>query len=122
MTRSRAAVVLARASGWGFLVVAALHGSAYGRIMAMAETAPEAIRRVLSVLWLSGSADLVAFGLVIIVVARGPGGAAVIGLCALSPLAVAVLQIVFLGFVPPTAMLLALAGLTVAAAVARRGA
>lgn len=122
MTRSRAAAVLAWTAGWGFLAVAALHGSAYGRIMAMAEGAPETIRRVLSVLWLSGSADLVAFGLVVMVMARGSGGGAVIGLAALSPLAVAVLQVVFMGFVPPTAMLLALAGLTLAAAVVRKGA
>ena len=124
MTRPRLATIVSRASALGFFLVAALHGSAYGRIMVMAAPAPETLRRVVSVLWLSGSADLVAFGLVVAAMVRGPEavGALVIALCALCPLAVAGLQVVFLGFVPPTAMLLALAALTFWAATLKKSA
>ena len=108
MTQPRLAATLSWAAACGFFLVAALHGSAYRRIMAMAEPAPETIRRVLSVLWLSGSVDLVAFGLVVAAMARSSGAvsALVIACAALCPLAVALLQITFLGFLPPTAMLL----------------
>ena len=124
MTRPRLAATVSWASACGFFVVAALHGSAYGRIMVMAEPAPETIRRVVSVLWLSGSADLVALGLVVAAMAHSSGavGALVIALAALCPLAVAGRHVVFLGFLPPTAMLLALAALTLGAAFLKKSA
>ena len=124
MTRPRLAATLSWAAAGGFFLVAALHGSAYRRIMAMAEPAPENVRRVLSVLWLSGSADLVAFGLVVGAMARSSGAvsALVITGAALCPLAVALLQMAFLGFLPPTAMLLALGALTLGAAVLKKSA
>ena len=124
MTRPRLAVILSRASACGFFLVAALHGSAYFRVLAMAEGAPDTVRRVLSVLWLSASADLVAFGLVVGAMARSSGAlpAGVTGLCALCPLAVAGLQVVFLGVIPPTAGLLALAAVTARAAFVKKDA
>lgn len=124
MTRPRLAVIVSRASACGFFLVAALHGSAYGRVMGMAPPGSESFRSVVSVLWLSGSADLVAFGLVLLAMARASGTvpALVTAFAAISPLVVAGLQVAFLGFLPPTAMLLALGALTLWAALLKKGA
>ena len=118
MTHVRLTRIFSWASAIGFLLVAALHGSAYGRVLGMAREAPDPVRRILSVLWLGGSGDFVALGLVLAAVAGTGGrtGALVTAFAALSPLAIAALQTTFLGFSPPTAMLLVLGALTLVAA------
>lgn len=118
MTTARLTRILSWASAIGFLGVAALHGSAYGMVLGLAREAPDPVRRILSVLWLAGSADLVALGLVLAAVAGTGGrtGALVTAFAALSPLSIAALQLTFLRFSPPTAMLLVLGALTLAAA------
>ena len=123
MTRPRLAAIVSWVSACGFFLTAGLHGSAYGQIMRRAETAPETARGILAVLWLSAAVDLVIFGLVILAMARSSGtvAAAVIALAAVSPLAVAAMQVAFLGFVPPTAILLALGALTLWAAALKKG-
>jgi hypothetical protein len=63
------------------------------------------------------SLDLLILGLIVAVVASRPTapGRMILVIAALSPLAAAGLQLRFIGFVPPTAILLGLGALTLAA-------
>lgn len=87
----------------------------------MAELAvdvPSDLGPVMPALWLVFSLDLAVLGLMVAVIAWRPGvvGRVLLVIAALSPLGAAGLQVWSIGFVPPTAILLGVAALTVAAA------
>ncbi len=125
MTRQRAGSILSGISAAGFLGTALLHSTGYDSVTRLAEQAPAELRAMAPALWLVFSFDLVVLGLIVAVFAIRPSsvGRIVLVLAALCPLSAAVLQLRFFGFIPPTAILLAVGGLTlIAAAVLPRAA
>ena len=119
MNRSKAARWLTLISAVGFVATAALHGSAYGAINRLAEDGSPDIQTLMPALWLVFSVDLIVLGLILAVVALVPVGGAryIVAIASLCPLGAAVLQLLFFGFVPPTAILLGLSAITSVAAV-----
>jgi hypothetical protein len=97
-----------------FLATAALHTSGYEIVTARAREAPAAVRALVPLLWLALSFDFTVLGLVVAVLAARPGPATrlVLAIVAIAPIAAAGLQVRFVGFIPPTAMLLGVAALT----------
>ena len=122
--RHRAGMVLTWIAAAGFLATAALHGSGYGPVNRLAEDGPAGLRALVPALWLAFSGDLVVLGLIVGAVACRPStvGRIILVIASLCPAGVAALQLRFLGFVPPTAILLALGALTMVAAAVLPGA
>lgn len=118
MTRHRAATILTGVAAAGFLGTAALHGTGYDSVSALAAEVPSELGPVMPALWLIFSFDLVILGLIVGLVAYRPApiGRLILVIAALSPLGAAGLQLRFIGFVPPTAILLGLSAVTLAAA------
>ena len=105
MTRERLAS-LSASTGAGLLVgTAAFHLSAYGSVVARA---PADLQPLIAALWVSGGVSLILSAL--LAVAATPlfvvRRRAILGIAALTPLSIAVLQVAYLGFLPPTALLL----------------
>jgi hypothetical protein len=119
MKRRRVASVVTVLAGVGYIATAALHATGYDSVTGLAEQGPDELRALMPALWLIFSVDLVVLGLIILVIAWRPLGAGkiILAIAALYPLAAAALQVHFLGFIPPTAILLGVAGLALAAAV-----
>lgn len=119
-TRASRARLLTGLSSLGFLGTALLHGTGYPSIARLAEDVPGPMGRIMPGLWLIFSIDLTVLGLILVVVAGRPGPAArpVLAVAALCPLAAAGLQLWLIGFVPPTALLLAVGTLTLIGAMA----
>ena len=119
MRADRMGRVVAGISAAGFLGTAALHGTGYPSIARAASGVHGVLGAAIPALWLMFSLDLFVLGLVVGTVAARPGRSArlILGLAALCPLGAAGLQIHFIGFVAPTAVLLAV-GVTTAAASA----
>lgn len=114
MTMERAATVTA-AIGAGLLFgTAGFHLSGYSSVVAQA---PTDLQPLISAAWVAGGASLMISALLAIaatplfVVRRR----ALLGIAALTPVSIAVLQIAYLGFLPPTALLLLDAGVLVVA-------
>ena len=122
MNRRQIGSVLAGIAAVGFLATAALHATGYGFVTQLAEQAPAELRPLIPALWLVFSIDLIVLGLIVAVVARRPtaGGWLILVIAAICPLAAAGLQIRFLGFVGPTAILLGVGVVTLIAAVTIR--
>lgn len=120
MTRRQLGSTLAGLAAAGFIGTAALHATGYGPVTEMARRAPPELTALTPALWLSFSFDLCVLGLIVIVVAllQMRGGWLVLALAAINPLVAAGLQVKFLGFIGPTAILIALGCLTLAAAAA----
>ncbi len=120
MTRRKTGRILAGVAAAGFFATAWLHGTGYDSVTQLAGTGPRELESLVPALWLSFSFDLVVLGLIVAAVAWRPSTSsrAVLAIAALAPLAGAGLQLRFIGFVPPTAILIALGGLTLAAAAA----
>jgi hypothetical protein len=91
-----------------YLITALLHHLGYGPITQLAEQGPEDLRPLVPPLWLSFSASLIVLALIILAVARAPNPyrRRVLVLAACGPIVGAALQLAYLGFIPPTAMLL----------------
>jgi len=120
MTRFRSARCLTGLASFGFLSTAALHSTGYDSIVDLSRDVPGAMGAVMPALWLVFSSDLAVLGLIVGVLAIRPTDVArpVLTIAACCPLVAAGLQLRFIGFVPPTALLLALGVLTfVSAAV-----
>ena len=119
MTRKRVASILTWIAAAGYLGTAALHSTGYEAITRFARQGPEELRALAPALWLGFSFDLVVLGLVVAVIAARPSktGRVILGIAALCPISAAGLQVMFLGFIPPTALLLAVGGMTLVAAV-----
>lgn len=123
MTRRRSGSILAAVASAGYIATAALHGTGYGWVADLALQAPAELRTLAPALWLSFAFDLVVVGLIVGVVALRPSptGRLVLAIAAACPLAGAALQLRFLGFIPPTGILLALGVLTLVAAAVLPG-
>ena len=105
MTKDRAATLTASAGAGLLFATAAVHLSAYGSVVAQA---PADFRGLVAALWVAGGTSLLIAALLTIavtplfIVRRR----ALLAIAALIPLSIALLQIAYLGFIPPTALLL----------------
>ena len=120
MTRQQIGSVITAVAATGFLGTAALHTAGYSSVVRSSAQAPEMLRGLLPLLWLAVAFDLVVLGLIVAVVALRPGGPAriILAVAAICPLAAAGLQIRFIGFIPPTAILIGVAVVTLIGAIA----
>ena len=104
MTNERGATLTASIGAGLLFATAGFHLSAYGSVVARA---PTDLRALVSALWVAAGASLLLSALLtvavtpVFIVRRR----ALLGIAALTPLSIAVLQIVYLGFLPPTALL-----------------
>lgn len=105
MTKERVATLTASVGAALLFGTAGFHLSAYGSVVAQA---PADLRALVSALWVAGGVSLLVSALLTVavtplfIVRRR----ALLGIAALTPLSIALLQIVYLGFLPPTALLL----------------
>jgi hypothetical protein len=105
MTRDRAATLAASVGAGLLFATAGYHFSAYGPVVAQATTE---LRSFVSALWVAAGASLLISALLTVavtplfIVRRR----ALLGIAALTPLSLALLQILYLGFLPATALLL----------------
>lgn len=118
MTRSRIAGIVAGISAIGYLGTALLHSTGYSSVAGLAAEVPSDLGALMPALWLVFSLDLAVLGLIVAIVAwrRPQAGSLILVIASLQPLGAASLQLRYIGFVPPTAILLALAAVTLAAA------
>ncbi len=119
MTRAQLGSLLTGLVGAGFLGTAALHGTGYDAVTRLAAEGPTELQALVPALWVVFSLDLVVIGLMLAVVARRPmpRDRLLLAVAAFCPIGAALLQIRFLGFIPPSAILLALGAFTLTAAV-----
>lgn len=105
MNTERVAVVTAAIGAGLLFATAGVHLSAYSSVVAQA---PADVRPLMSGLWVAVGASLIISALLAIaatplfIVRRR----ALLGMAALTPISIALLQIAYLGFIPPTALLL----------------
>lgn len=116
MTRERMAKLSASIGAALLCGTAVFHMTGYGFVVGLAT--PD-LRPIVAAVWVAGGISLVLAAVLAIVatplfVTRR---AAFLILAALTPLSIAVLQLVYLGFIPPTALLLLDAAILVVAAV-----
>ena len=118
MTRNRVARLLTGLAGLGFVGTAALHSTGYDSIVRLAKDVPGVMGEVMPALWLAFSFDLTVLGLIVGILAIRPAQVArpILVVAALCPFGAAGLQLQYIGFVPPTAILIALGVLTWAGA------
>ena len=122
MTRLQIGRWLTWATSLAFLATAALHGSGYRSMVSLSRDLPGTLGKLVPMLWLVFSSDLVILGLIIGVVAMRPSRTArpVLALAALCPLVVAAMQLLSIGFVPPTALLIGVGVLALVSAALLR--
>ena len=108
------------ATGIGLLLTAGLHGSGYPQIVALAGASGADVKVLMPALWLAFSLHYLVFGILVLFAAgsRNPLSARLLAVAALGPLVDALLQVIYLGFIPPTAVLLIVGALGLAAAAA----
>jgi len=124
MTRQRAGSIVAALAAVGFIATAALHSTGYNSVTRLAMQSPTEFHALVPALWLAFAFDLTVVGLIVGVVALRPSttGRLILAIAAACPISAAGLQLWFLGFIPPTGILLGVGGLTlVAAGVLPRG-
>ena len=105
MGQDRAASVTATVAAVLLFATAAWHLSG---TEAVASSAPSELQPLIKALWLAAGISLLLAGLLVVAVtllliARRR---ALLWIAALTPLSIAVLQLIYLGFIPPTALLL----------------
>ncbi len=120
MTSPKTASLLAWIAAILYIITAVWHQSGLSSITALAATGPAGLQPLVPALWVAFGVSLVLLALIIMACARStsPDRRAILALAALGPLSGAVLQIVYLGFIPPTALLLLDTAVGFAAAVA----
>ncbi len=120
VTRQESASKLAGAAAVALILTAAIHATGLPRFDRLAAEAGGALAVFVPLLWIAFSIDLVALGIIAAIIAARPGpyGRLVLLTLALPPLAAAMLQVLYLGFILPTAILLLDTVLLVAAAIA----
>lgn len=108
MMRRQVGSAITAIAAFGFWATAVYHGTGYSSVVRASTQAPEMLRAVLPILWLSFAFDLVVLGLIVAVLAFRPSGPAriILVVVAIYPLAAAGLQIRFIGFILPTALLI----------------
>lgn len=116
--RVRAGRVLAGLAALGCFATAALHSTGYPSIARLATGLPGMMGAAMPAVWLGFSLDLTVIGAVIglLAIRPGPGARLILGVAALCPLGAAGLQLRFIGFITPTAILLTLGFMTLTAA------
>jgi len=124
MNRRVVGTVLAWIAAFGFLGTAGLHSTGLGSARELAASAQGPFRDVIPALWLAFSVDLCVLGLVVAAAAARPIGPArfVLVFAAASPVGAAILQLRYIGFIPPTAILLTVGLIAVLSAVVLPGA
>ena len=121
LTPSRLARWLSRATGIGLLLIGIIHGLGYLKVSPLAGSISDDFREILRVLWLSFAVHYFALGGMVLIGAGGRRGSwGLLALAAAAPLLDGLLQISFLGFIPPTAILLVVAAIGLAAAFLSR--
>jgi hypothetical protein len=102
------------------LGTAAWHQSGYTWVTTLAAQASPDVEPLMAALWVSFALTLVLTAGLVLVVARvgAPNRAAVLAIAALSPLGGAAVQLAYIGFMAPTALLLADALMILIAAAA----
>jgi len=105
MTRERLATITSSVGAGLLFATAGFHMSAYGPVTAQA---PADIRPLLAGLWVATGISLMLAALLVIAVApiRAYRRRAILLIAALTPFAIAVIQLIYIGFIPPTASLL----------------
>lgn len=118
MTRDRVGVIMASIVAVGFVATAALHSSGFGAVVSASEPAPADVRSVVAPLWLAFGFHYAAFGFVLgaLIPLGGRALRRALVLAVIPPVVDAGLQIRYFGFIPPTAVLLFLAAVSVIAA------
>ncbi len=118
MTRRKIGSIVAGVAAMGFLGTAALHSTGYNAITRLSEGAAPELQALAPALWLAFSFELITLGLIVAVIALrpSPSGRLILAIAALAPISTAGLQLRFLGFVPPTAILFGIGALALIAA------
>ena len=105
MTKERVATVTAAVGAGLLFATAGLHLSVYSSIVGQT---PADLQPLMAALWVAGGASLITAAL--LAVAATPlfivRRRALLGIAALTPLSIAAVQILYLAFLPPTALLL----------------
>ena len=105
MSKERVATVTAAIGAGLLFATAGVHLSAYSSVVAQT---PTDVRPLMSALWIAGGASLIIAAL--LAVAATPlfivRRRALLAIAALTPVSIAAVQIAYLGFLPPTALLL----------------
>ena len=116
MTGERLATITSSVGAGLLFATAGLHMSAYGTVTAQA---PVDIRPFVAALWVAPGVSLMLAALLVIAVTpiRAHRRRAILFIAALTPLSIAVLQVIYIGFIPPTAILLLDTVIIVSAAV-----
>lgn len=121
MDRSRYAFGpgLTAVAALGYVVTAWIHSTGFDGVTALAAEGPEEMVLLMPALWLAFSLDLIVLALILALSAFRPARRMkwVVGIAAFCPLGAAALQVRYIGFIPPTAILLTIGTLAVAAAV-----
>lgn len=123
MTRDQVGRLLAAVACLGFLGTAGLHSTGYDSAVRLGNEVPGVMGEAIPMLWLGFSFDLAVLGLIIGVLVARPRDVArpILAIAALCPFSAAGLQLAFIGFVPPTAILIVLGVVTWAGAVVWSG-
>jgi len=124
MTRSKAGRILTWFTAGAFVVTAALHYTGFPDVSALARETGGDVAILMPLLWLFFSIELVILAVVAVVIARKPTATqgVILAWLGLVPAAAAVLQVVYIGFIPPTAILFFDALVAIAAGVTMRSA
>jgi hypothetical protein len=120
MTRYETGRVLSMVAALGFFVAAGLHLSEYRGVVLHAQQGISGQTFLVATLWLAFAAALLVLGAIVCLVPFGRvgGGRWILAFAGCFPLITAVLQLILLGFTAPTAVFLAVALVTFAAAIA----
>lgn len=120
MSRFRTARVLAGIGAFGFLLAAVLHTSQYAKVVAQARNASADLAPLVAALWLAFAGAMLLLGTMAALVAMGRirEGRWILALAALFPAITVLLQLRYLGFIPPVVILSTVALVTIAAAAA----
>jgi hypothetical protein len=120
MTRYKTAQVLAGVSAVAFFVAAGLHASGYRAVVLQTQQALGVLAPLVAALWLAFAAAMLVLGCIVGLVALGrvPAGRWIVALAGCFPFITVLLQLDLLGFTRSTAMLAAVAVVTLGAAFA----
>lgn len=107
----------------GYFATAWIHSTGFDSITALAAEGPEEMAGLAPALWLAFSLDLIVLGLVIVGAALRRDGPVrpVIAVAALCPFGAAALQLRYIGFIPPTGILLTIGTLALLGALLTPG-
>jgi hypothetical protein len=118
MMREKSGTILAWVAAIMYLLTAAMHMLGFEPTRALAQQGPADLRPLVPLLWLSFALSLVVLAAIVAACAHRGASAdrLILALTALGPLSGALVQIVYIGFVLPSAILLFDAALALTAA------